>query len=450
MKKSLIALAALSAIAGSAVAQSSVTVYGVLDAGFGDISREVTDGNNAGAAGNREKDQQKAFGFNQFTSSRLGFRGTEDLGGGMKASFVVETGISSNPMAGYSQTALNRNAIERGDRGTGVAANGTTIDATSIGNRELNASLALSAGTTLTAGFGGTAIRANVLAFDAAYGANLVGNVLTNDALLSSNRATYAGVSQNLGGGLTAGVAMTQNNKNTNTDSSATTTADIKTNSGMTLNLGYAQGKLAAGYARQSNKTSTNAGSAVIAITSSSTDGCSQGGAGTFANIGSTTAAGGTATQLYSCTTPAALATEVKRTIDIAGGSYDFGVAKVFAQYGKVKTDDAKQVNATGEGERKAYTLGAQVPLGKVTAFGVISKGEVTEVSTGATASGAGTAAVQRDHSGYVVGAKYDFSKRTFAYGAIGETKLDAATTGGDYNYGVKVKQMAIGLGHSF
>jgi predicted porin len=305
MKKSLIALAALSAIAGSAVAQSSVTVYGVLDAGFGDISREVTDGNSGTSAGNREKDQQKAVGFSQFSSSRIGFRGTEDLGGGNKANFVVETGISSNPMAGYSQTALNRNAIERGDRGTGVTANGTTIDASSIGNRELNASLALKSGTTISVGFGGTAIRTNVLAYDAAYGSNLVGNVLTNDAALSSNRSNYAGISQNFGGGLTAGVAMTQNNKATDSNATAAT-GDTKTGTGMILNLGYAQGKFSSGYARQVSKTKTNAGSDSVSITtSSSSGGCSTGTNNTFTNIGQTSNAGsGTATQLYSCTTP--------------------------------------------------------------------------------------------------------------------------------------------------
>ncbi len=80
MKKSLVALAVLSAVAGTAAAQSSVTVFGVLDvnvrynkAGGQTLWSESTDGNQ---------------------SSRLGFRGIEDLGGGMKASFWLEAALS--------------------------------------------------------------------------------------------------------------------------------------------------------------------------------------------------------------------------------------------------------------------------------------------------------------------------------------------------------------------
>lgn len=81
MKKSLLALAALSVVAGSAAAQSSVTMYGIADVGFVHES-----GNPAGA-------------INKLTSgvsagSRLGFRGVEDLGSGLAALFVLETGIN--------------------------------------------------------------------------------------------------------------------------------------------------------------------------------------------------------------------------------------------------------------------------------------------------------------------------------------------------------------------
>ena len=78
MKKSLIALAVLAA-SGAAMAQSSVTLYGVADAGVtylngADNWSGVTSGNNL--------------------TSRLGFRGTEDLGGGLKANFVLEGGFN--------------------------------------------------------------------------------------------------------------------------------------------------------------------------------------------------------------------------------------------------------------------------------------------------------------------------------------------------------------------
>ena len=78
MKKSLIALAVLAA-SGAAMAQSSVTLYGVADAGVtylngADNWSGVTSGNNL--------------------TSRLGFRGVEDLGGGLKANFVIEGGFN--------------------------------------------------------------------------------------------------------------------------------------------------------------------------------------------------------------------------------------------------------------------------------------------------------------------------------------------------------------------
>jgi predicted porin len=85
MKKSLIALAVLAA-SGAALAQSSVTIYGRLDASLG--SSKV--GNVAAGVGPASVTQ--LFNSN-LTSSRLGFRGTEDLGGGLKAIFAIESGL---------------------------------------------------------------------------------------------------------------------------------------------------------------------------------------------------------------------------------------------------------------------------------------------------------------------------------------------------------------------
>jgi len=79
MKKSLLALAVLGAFAGVASAQSSVTLFGVVD-----VSGRYVD--NGGG-----KQYQMAQDGN--ASSRLGFRGTEDLGGGMAASFWLEGSI---------------------------------------------------------------------------------------------------------------------------------------------------------------------------------------------------------------------------------------------------------------------------------------------------------------------------------------------------------------------
>jgi len=80
MKKSLIALAVLAA-SGAAMAQSSVTMYGVAD-----LSLAKASGVSAQMSGN---------GLMNNGNSRLGVRGVEDLGGGLKASFNFEQGINA-------------------------------------------------------------------------------------------------------------------------------------------------------------------------------------------------------------------------------------------------------------------------------------------------------------------------------------------------------------------
>ena len=90
MKKSLLALAALSAFATAAQAQSSVSVYGILDLGYSSQETKATSTSNAGAT-----TETKAIGASEgLSASRLGFRGTEDLGGGLKADFVYELGLN--------------------------------------------------------------------------------------------------------------------------------------------------------------------------------------------------------------------------------------------------------------------------------------------------------------------------------------------------------------------
>lgn len=72
MKKSLIALSVL-AVSGAAMAQSSVTVYGVADVYVAKV-----------------KGQSAAAGSGGLATSRLGFKGSEDLGGGLAATFNFE------------------------------------------------------------------------------------------------------------------------------------------------------------------------------------------------------------------------------------------------------------------------------------------------------------------------------------------------------------------------
>ena len=78
MKKSLIALAVLAA-SGAAMAQSSVTLFGIVDANVGYVNHAGAGNGSAYGLGNSGN-----------ATSRLGLRGTEDLGGGLKANFWLE------------------------------------------------------------------------------------------------------------------------------------------------------------------------------------------------------------------------------------------------------------------------------------------------------------------------------------------------------------------------
>ena len=82
MKKSLLAVAVLGAFAGAASAQSSVTLFGVVDLSVNSIEN----GSN----------RLRSMDSNQLNSNRLGFRGTEDLGGGLLASFWLEGGMAND------------------------------------------------------------------------------------------------------------------------------------------------------------------------------------------------------------------------------------------------------------------------------------------------------------------------------------------------------------------
>ena len=91
MKKSLTALAALT-VTGLACAQSSVTLFGVIDAG---VSYQSATSRNA-ITGITSKQSQWSLANSGYNSSRIGFRGTEDLGGGLAASFWLEAPITND------------------------------------------------------------------------------------------------------------------------------------------------------------------------------------------------------------------------------------------------------------------------------------------------------------------------------------------------------------------
>jgi predicted porin len=99
MNKTIVAAALLAAGAGAASAQGGVTIYGIVDAG---LVRE------SGAAAGTVSKITSGVG----SASRIGFRGTEDLGGGVSALFTLETGLRMDTgEVDASGTIFNRQAF---------------------------------------------------------------------------------------------------------------------------------------------------------------------------------------------------------------------------------------------------------------------------------------------------------------------------------------------------
>jgi len=98
MKRSLLALAALTAFAGAASAQSSVTLFGVVD-----VAGRNVDNGSAGSMYTLSTDGN--------ASSRLGFRGVEDLGGGLRAGFWIEGALAADTGNATGLTFQRRSTI---------------------------------------------------------------------------------------------------------------------------------------------------------------------------------------------------------------------------------------------------------------------------------------------------------------------------------------------------
>ncbi|MGA8009593.1 MAG: porin, partial [Thiomonas sp.] len=82
MRRTLLSLALLGACSSAAMAADKVQLYGIIDLGVEHLSYDNTSVNRLGSGGQ--------------STSRIGVKGTEDLGGGLNAFFVAETGFCAN------------------------------------------------------------------------------------------------------------------------------------------------------------------------------------------------------------------------------------------------------------------------------------------------------------------------------------------------------------------
>jgi predicted porin len=378
MKKLLIATAALAMVAGTAQAQSSVSVYGNIDVGY------TTQDNDAkGETGKNTGND--AIAWSNDSSSRLGFRGTEDLGGGLKASFTLETGLS------------------------GIGA--TSGAATTLGSRAQWIELSSNSGSARL-GFQDTGHRMIVNGYDAASATNAIGNLNQKDSVLAG-RFNGVTLSTAVMSGFQAAVQVAKNTQ------SADGKDDVDA-SGYGLMARYSAGKFsaAASYAVMDSDTPAVAASTTAPTTV------------TISSVAYPT----------SLVTAAADATQVETKVTAVGASYDLGVAKLMAVYGKVEAKDAKSTTGVSKttSERDFTQVGVQVPMGKTTAF--------AQYTTGETQTGTGSAVGYKgDATGYTVGARYALSKRTYVYGIYGADEVDTAA-----DKSTKRDQITFGMNHAF
>jgi predicted porin len=289
---------------------------------------------------------------------------------------------------------------------TGLSGIGATSGAaTTLGSRAQWIELSSKSGSARL-GFQDTASRMIVNGYDAASATNVIGNLAQKDATYLASRFNGVTLSTAEMSGFQAGVQIAKNT------TSADATDDVDA-SGYGLMASYKAGKFsaAASYAVMDNDAA-----AVDAVYK---------GTSTSANV---------------LVTAGVAASQVESKITAVGASYDLGAAKLMAVYAKVDANDAKGTKGHSKAttEREFTQVGVQVPMGKTTAF--------AQYTTGESQTGTGSAVgYNGDVTGYTVGARYAFSKRTSAYAIYGSDDRDTAA-----NTSTVIKQITFGMNHAF
>ena len=185
MKKTILAMAVLAACMSTASAQTSVTIYGIVDAG-------ITHVTNDGPVGDRSTVEA-----GQLQVSRWGFKGTEDLGGGLKARFGLEgTLLNDTGAAGVSTGATPTTALFDREATVGLSGAFGSIDIgrqniLGIGSVGLADPLGLAfAATSPNVLFGGM----NHAGVYGAYGANGSGSALRQSNSVKYVSPTFSGL----------------------------------------------------------------------------------------------------------------------------------------------------------------------------------------------------------------------------------------------------------------
>ena len=414
MKKSLFAVAALSAIAGAAQAQSSVTVYGLLDVGYVGSNTRLSTNASTVPQGQARTTANGFTGKGAENTSRIGFKGTEDLGGGSSAFFTAEFELypQDQDVSGNSNKGILNRQTFVGLKKNGLGQAAVGLQYTPI----FNLAAATDPGQLNN-------VLGNVVYQASGYGNDNSGAAY-NAGFTNRTANTLSFKTDNFSGFSASGI-YTLANSNT-TQQSATSGGNTNA-SGWGLAADYTWKKLYIGGAIQQLKQLTTVSNLTPAAAGSTT--VPWAGAQPSAGINSTTGAGTLATN----------GLNVQDNQYLLGATYDFGILKAYAQYVS-RTASATQnsnyyLKRSGEqiGVRSFVTptveAWASAGLGRYTAMG----------STSPTAN----------FNAWQLGSNYYLSKRTNLYAIYGQqvqsTAAYATTT-----VSSSASMYALGLRHTF
>ena len=397
MKKSLFAVAVATAFAGAAQAQSSVTVYGNLDAAIGQATQKNT---TAGATVTTIQ-RTTANGDGALSTSVLGLRGTEDLGRGMSASFGLEFDL-----------------IDIGSGGTGANVDSTTAADAAIG---------ASTGNSNTAG--GFGARQSWLGIsDKSLGQLRIGRQFSVMHAAYMNGA--AGAGNNVAG------AVYSAGTNGFVNSAGVRPYDVFINRAITY--------MAPTTAGVSIALQTSSQYASSAETAAATANSFVGGSLTYTGVKNLTASYAYARVGINGT--AVTSGDANTVTHILAANYNFGPVQPFANWSQRSIDRS---NGDNQAKTSAMEIGLRAPI--TPTLGVWASGfqgartsGLTNAATTTTALGSGSA----DLKGYQIGATYGFSKRTTAYAIYGTQEVKGKNA--QANTKIATDQVAIGLRHTF
>jgi len=387
MKKHLIAAAVAAAVAVPAAAQ--VTVYGIIDTSY--MSSKTVS-----SAATPVTAKQNTFGADgALSGSRLGFRGSEDLGGGMKANMQIEMGLETTN-DGMTANASNRLSFVGLSGGFGEVRLGRFPTL----NKLINDSTVMGG-----ASFNGTAGGANS---GWGWAAQANGGGVSNERI--NNAFHYITPTFS---GFNLALQLVDDVNDATTADAAKTRVE-----GAFVGLNYTSGPLTVRAANKNVKSET-AAVAAAALNPNTTLRLDP----VFGLIG----------QFAIANNAGVLAveeTKVKQQSLLA--SYRFGAVGVVYTYNNTKTSP---LTAANELKRSDSTLGLSVPVGSVTFLGQYSQGTQKAVGT------------QDDKlKGLQVAAVYNLSKRSNVYAAYGDGENKDGATGRKASDDI----FAVGLRHSF